>query len=91
MIRYGKGKKANAIKVISRVEQNGNVTVKEKIEIEVNFLGDMITMVGWNGQTRTRTFTSKKWAKKLRHINNKRLGYAILPQTTSTQPPTISL
>ena len=91
MIRYGKGKKANAIKVVSRVEQNGNVTVKEKIEIQVNYLGDMITMVGWNGQTRTRTFKSRNWSKKLRYINNKGMGYAILPETTTTQPSTTIL
>ena len=86
MIRYGK----SAIKEVSRTENNGKVTVKEKIEITVDDLGIPITLVGWNGQTRERTFLSKSWRKTLRHIDNK-AGLSQLSHKTTNPAATTSI
>ena len=83
------GYKSKAIKEVSRTEINGYVTVKEKIQIQVNYLGDIITLIGWNGQTRTRTYLSKE-AKKLNrswaYIDNKTKGNGFSNPTRDTKP-----
>ena len=89
MIKYGKGKKGNAIKVISRKENNGVIKVREKIIIHTNYQGDDITLVGWNGLSRERTFLSKdlkRCNKVLRNINNKMKGTGYSNPTRDTEP-----
>lgn len=86
MIDYNLNK---ALEEVSRTESNGIVTVEEKIYIEHMYKGELIILVGWNGQTRKRSFLSrqsKRNNKSWSYINNKLRGTGLSNPTTDSKP-----